>query len=131
MSAPSSPSAQPSVLVVEDEAIIRLGLAMDLEEAGFDVHEAENAEQAVMLLQDGTAVKAVITDLRMPGPMDGHGLALWISEHRPELPVIIASGYAVDLERELPAGFAVISKPYDSAQLVCTVARLTGASKSD
>lgn len=98
--------------------IIRVGLAMELEEAGFDIHEAANAEHAVMLLQNGTAVKLVITDARMPGPMDGHGLALWISEHRPELPVITASGYAVDLERGLPAGFPVMSKPYDTAQLV-------------
>lgn len=81
------------VLVVEDEPIIRFGLALHLEQSGFEVREAENAAQAIEILQEpGCLVDLVFSDVRMPGELDGLGLSRWIFENRPNIAVILASG---------------------------------------
>jgi|SRR5579859_6864524 len=89
---PAPPHKQ-VVLVVEDEPIIRFGLAVHLEQSGFQVIEAENAADAVAILQKpGCTVNLVFSDVRMPGKMDGIGLSRWIFENRPNIAVILASG---------------------------------------
>ena len=70
----------PMVLVVEDEAIIRLMLVDELEDAGFAVIEAEGADAAVAILRNGAKICAVVTDVKMPGSMDGLGLAAWMRD---------------------------------------------------
>ena len=108
-----------SVLLVEDEALIRMMLAGEFEDAGFAVHEAGCADEAVMLLEEGLEVALVVTDMRMPGQLDGLGLAAWLATHRPGLPVLIASGYATPPKTECvnPAIVAVVPKPYDPSNL--------------
>ncbi len=70
----------PVVLVVEDEAIIRMLLIDELEDAGFVVMEAEGADAAVVILSNGATIGVVVTDVRMPGSMDGLGLAAWMRD---------------------------------------------------
>ena len=114
------------ILIVEDEALIRAGLVLEFEIAGYHVHEAASADEAVVLLQSGLALGAVVTDLRMPGRLDGMGLVAWLREHRPGLPVIVATGYPIDLKHE-PYGAAisaVISKPYRASEIVSVLAQL-------
>ncbi len=113
-----------SVLLVEDEALIRMTLAVEFEDNGFEVHEAGGADEAVSLLGAGLEVAAVITDVRMPGRLDGIGLANWLTEHRPGLPVVIVSGYVAPSEiAGLNATVAAVrSKPYKPLDIVALVA---------
>jgi DNA-binding NtrC family response regulator len=112
-----------SVLLVEDEALIRLMLAGEFEDGGFEVHEAGSADGAVALLEAGLEVAAVVTDVRMPGSMDGLGLTAWLADRRPGLPVVIISGYvaASDAVGLNPAVAAVLSKPYNPTDIVALV----------
>jgi len=111
------PAQRQIVLVVDDEPIIRLGIALHLEQCGFDVREAESAEDAIAVLQEpGCVINLVFSDVRMPGKMDGVGLSRWIFENRPNIPVILASG---DIAKNTAihdlCGAETITKPYDYA----------------
>jgi len=108
-------SFQPLILIVDDEALLRMSLADSLRECGFFPIEACDADEAVEILQMDVEIDVVLTDARMPGTMDGFGLAKWIRENRPELPVFIASGYSgkFDLAEELCARETYFRKPYD------------------
>src|SRR5262245_21192751 len=87
--------SKPTVLLVEDEPLIRLAVADYLRECGFKVLEAGSADDALAIL---TATKpefridVLFSDVRMPGKLDGFGLARWVREHRPALPVLLGSG---------------------------------------
>ncbi len=102
------------VLVVEDEAIIRMMLVDALEDGGFLVVEAENADVAIAHLNSNPEIEVVITDVRMPGSMDGVGLARWMRVERPAIPIIITSGFATppDIASINPAISLVVPKPY-------------------
>ena len=113
----------PAVLVVEDEAIIRMMLVDELDDAGIPVIEAEGADEAVAIMSNGASIRAVVTDVRMPGTMDGLGLAAWMRHRAPDIPIIITSGLATQLDCAAinPAITGVVSKPYrpeDVASLV-------------
>lgn len=83
-----------SVLVVEDETLIRL-LAIDsLKDAGFDAIGAVHAAEAISILESGQPVDFVFTDIMMPGSTNGIGLGAWIRENRPQLPIAFTSGVA-------------------------------------
>jgi len=87
------PARKQVVLVVDDEPVIRLALAVHLEEKGFKVLEAGCAADAIAILQEpDSVVNLVFSDVRMPGEMDGIGLSRWIFENRPNIAVILASG---------------------------------------
>jgi DNA-binding NtrC family response regulator len=113
-------------MVVDDEAIIRMILADELSDAGFKVIEADGGDSAVHLLESGTAADVVVTDVRMPGQYDGLALARWMATHRPGVPVIVTSGYAVPAEVSATNGAiaAVLAKPYKSDEVVALVRRL-------
>lgn len=114
-----TPTGPAPILVVEDEALIRAGIVFDFEDAGFKVCEAASADEAIAMLENGTALSAVVTDLRMPGQVDGRFLVQWLAQHRPGLPVIVVSGCAADLEHNLALCVAaVVTKPYDGSALV-------------
>jgi len=118
------------VLLIEDEAITRAATAEALRNAGQEVLEAGNAEQALVLLADNPAIRLVIMDFVLPG-MDGLKLMDLIHHRRPKLPIILVSGY---LSQQ--AGDAIITasprakyfaKPFRPAVLVKTVQDLLGA----
>jgi CheY-like chemotaxis protein len=104
-----------TVLVVEDEALIRLAVADDLRACGFEVLEASSAPEAIELLVSGAPVDIVFSDIHMPGYIDGLGLARWISARRSEVSVVLTSaGYsASDLPREFRGSIPVVPKPYE------------------
>ncbi len=103
-----------AVLVVEDETMIRMMLVDELEYAGYAVIEAENADIAILKLQSHAEIGVVVTDVRMPGSMDGLGLATWMSEHRSWMPIIITSGLVtlLDVVALNPAIARIVGKPY-------------------
>ncbi len=111
-------SSQPAstVLVVEDEALVRLPIAEYLRDRGYHVLEAENAAEAIALVETA-AVDVVFSDVRMPGRMDGFALARWLREHHPDVPVLLTSGWT-GLDTAASQGVKVIPKPYSQAQVV-------------
>src|SRR5882724_3265093 len=81
-----------TILVVENEVLIRLAVAEYLRECGFRIVEAVNAAEAIRVLQmKHTLIDLVFSDLTMPGKLDGFGLAKWVRRHRPELQVLLVS----------------------------------------
>jgi len=100
--------------VVDDEPAIRGVLCEFLSECGLHPLAAEDAAHAIAIIEQGAGVDLVFSDVRMPGAMDGCGLARWILEHKPELPVILATG---DLGKANAAagltGIETFAKPYD------------------
>lgn len=123
-----SPRSVPQsiVLVVEDETIIRMLLVEDLESAGRTVIEAENADVAMAVLLENPDIGIVVTDVRMPGSIDGMGLAAWMREHRPAVPIVITSGFATmpDIDAINPAIARVIAKPYRTGDVTNYLASL-------
>jgi len=119
MSNPVTRSDLPSatVLVVEDEALVRMPIAEYLRDCGYNVLEAEDAGEAIGLVDSDEAVDVVFSDVRMPGDMDGFGLARWIRDHHPEVPVLLTSGYSTRRDAEAER-VRLIEKPYSQAQVV-------------
>lgn len=110
-----SPSpAGRTILVAEDEVLVRHDISEYLREHGFNVVEANSAAEAIQVLKDSLPVAAVFTDVRMPGTIDGIDLARYVQKHHPEIPVLITSGHMQSTE--LPSDLArLIDKPYDRA----------------
>jgi two-component system, response regulator PdtaR len=104
-----------TVLVVEDEAIIRDMVAEELEDAGFSVVIAMNADHAISILEHRLDILPVFTDIDMPGSMDGLKLAAAVRD-RPPIHIIITTGKARPLE--IPANALFIPKPYLGNNLV-------------
>lgn len=101
-----------SILVVEDDPIIRMD-AVDLcEDAGFSVHEAKNSSVALSLLQQHPDIRILFTDIEMPGDMDGLMLAHAVHNCCPTIKIIIASGKLKVAEDNLPSGSLFLQKPY-------------------
>ncbi|QUE91663.1 response regulator [Pseudomonas sp. SCA2728.1_7] len=109
-------SATPStILVVEDDNIVRMLIVDVLEELEFEVLEADGSEQALQVLKDATKhIDLMMTDVGLPG-MDGRQLATEARKLRPALPILFASGYAESID--VPAGMHVIGKPFSIDQL--------------
>lgn len=114
------------ILVVEDEALIRMGAAQMLEDAGYAVLEAGNAHEAIEILHDRNDVRAVFTDVNMPGSWDGMRLARMIRRRWPPIHLIVTSGLVSHESANLPPGARFIRKPYDIAQVTRMLRDLLG-----
>ena len=100
------------VLVVEDEFLLRLEAVDFLEEAGFVVHQASDADEAIALLELHVDIQVVFTDIHMPGSMDGLKLAHYVRGRWPPIKLFIASGLARPLLEQRPIGCGFAGKPY-------------------
>ncbi len=121
-----SPHQSTRILVVEDEFLIRLTLVEALGDEGFDVLEAESGDDALPMLQADPGISLLLTDIQLPGSLDGRSLALRAREERPSLPVLYMTG------RPDPAAEAAgsaneryISKPYTLTDICAAVRSLT------
>ena len=117
---------RPVVLVVEDELLIRTNAVDMLRDAGFDVIEAVNADEAIMILEGGSTIDVVFTDVQMPGSMDGLKLAAAVRNRWPPIKIVATSGVLKVGEDDLPAGSRFLPKPYSPSQIVVTLRELTG-----
>lgn len=99
------------VLVVEDEPLVRMGIVDHLEEEGFAVLEAANADDAIAILSKNTTI--LFTDIDMPGEVDGIKLAAAVRDRWPPIKIVITSGHRRPLASDLPAGAQFFSKPYN------------------
>jgi CheY-like chemotaxis protein len=117
---------RPVVLVVEDEFLLRMHAAEMIEEAGFEVVEAGNADQAIGILEVRFDITIVFTDIQMPGSMDGLKLAAAIRGRWPPIKIVATSGLVRIGKDELPEGGRFLPKPYNAAQIASTLRELTG-----
>nr|WP_241749728.1 response regulator [Pseudoroseomonas aerophila] len=108
------------MLLVEDAFLVRLVAKEALEKDGFEVLEAQNASEAIQVLESQDHVDIVVTDVRMPGKGDGVDVAVHARARFPEIPVIMTSGYADGVEDRLDQLFLIVftlAKPYKLDQL--------------
>ena len=98
-----------TIMVVEDELLLRLDLANQLHSAGFEVIEAQSADEALKLLATKIDVDLILTDIRMPGQIDGLGLVSFVQRQDRRIKIVILSAY-VDADSESP-GDASFAKP--------------------
>ena len=118
----------PKVLLVEDDETIRLVTSTALRDAGFEVIEAKTGDEAILLLADPDDIDALFTDVRLPGTLDGIDLAHETRKAFPQMPVVIASGYAAQLTQRLrglkpPPAF--LPKPVSLDKIVTTIRNMT------
>jgi CheY-like chemotaxis protein len=115
-----------TVLVVEDELMVRMPIAEYLRDCGYNVLEAANASEAIATVDAEGPVSLVFSDIRMPGKMDGVGLAEWFQSHHPKVPVLLTSGYnggRVVSDMLAPRN-RFIEKPYSQTQVARRIAAL-------
>jgi DNA-binding NtrC family response regulator len=112
---------QPVVLVVEDENLVRICVAMQLQEAGCAVIEAEDAAEAFREFEAHSGITTVFTDINMPGPFDGLSLVHKVFQLRSSVQLILTSGRGSPLGHEMPAGAHFLPKPYDCTSLAALI----------
>lgn len=112
------------VLVVEDNALIRLG-ALDLvRSAGYEALEACDADEAIRILESRDDIDLVFTDVQMPGTMDGLKLSHYIRDRWPPVKLLVASGMTILEESSLPMGSMFAPKPYNDHEIIDKMAQL-------
>jgi len=117
------------ILIVEDEVLIRLVIADYLRHCGYRVVEAASAEEAKLVLEEGDLdVELVLSDVEMPGSMDGFGLARWVRENRPGIDVILAGtpSRAAAAAGSLCDAGPNLTKPYEPQTVVDRIRNLMG-----
>jgi CheY-like chemotaxis protein len=125
---PAPPGAGRTILVAEDEVLVRHDISEYLRSNGFNVVEANGAAEAIQVLKDAIDVALVFTDVRMPGTADGIDLARYVQKHHPQIPVLITSGHIPSAELPEDLG-RLIDKPYDRAHVMqAIVEALSGQS---
>jgi CheY-like chemotaxis protein len=102
----------PVVLVVEDEALLRMLAVEVLEEAGFIAIEARDADEAIVLLESRTDITLLFTDINMPGSMDGLKLAHAVRERWPPIKILVVSGKQRLQILRSPVEQVLVGKPY-------------------
>jgi len=112
---------QSTVLLVEDEPLIRLFIAELLEDAGFRVVEAANAVEALVILEAGLPVNVLLTDVDMPVGCNGFELAHKVHECWPEAEILIITGRQWPAYGDLPPGAAFLAKPCPNEAIVSHV----------
>lgn len=115
---------RPVILVVEDEAIIRINAADIIEQAGYEVIEASNGDEALRLLERRPDIRVVYTDVDMPGgSLNGLALAALARDRWPPIGIIVTSGHFAVRESEIPPRGVFFSKPVDEGKLLGALQR--------
>ncbi len=106
------------ILVVEDEALIRMQGVDMLEDAGYTVLEAQSADEAIALLEDGSEVRLMFSDVDMPGSMDGVALAELVHGRWPKIRLLLTSGHHHIADADLPDDGQFVPKPYSNEAII-------------
>ncbi|MFK0335539.1 response regulator [Rhizobium sp. NPDC090275] len=114
-----------TVLVVEDEPLTRLSIVAGLEDEGFIVFEAANADDAITVLEANLEIQLVFTDVDMPGTMDGLRLAAFVRDRWPPIHIIVTSGHSSPDPAFLPVNAPFFSKPYRPEDIFSEIRRMT------
>lgn len=113
-----SSTEKPAVLVVEDEALIRMFAAEIAADAGFRCIEAARADEALRKLEQDDGIGIVFTDIHMAGSMDGLQMAHLVRDRWPPVRFLIVSGHTRLAPDQIPAESRFFSKPYDADDIV-------------
>jgi DNA-binding NtrC family response regulator len=117
---PVAPRAEGTILAIEDNREVADVTARMLEDIGYRVLRAQNAADALLLLQRNSNIDLVFSDIVMPGAMNGLALAREISTRFPKMPVVLTSGYS-DAIQTVRSQFAILRKPFQAADLERTL----------
>jgi signal transduction histidine kinase/CheY-like chemotaxis protein len=116
-----SPAASRLVLLVEDDADVRTVLRRQLTELGYMVIEAQNGEEAIAIIDSVSELGVLVSDIVMPGAMDGRRLAALARERRPDLRTVLVTGYADGLDTQADRPFALLRKPCTKEELAAAI----------
>lgn len=114
-----------TVLVVEDETLLRMDTVQELSNMGLDVMEAANAREAIKIFKAGHRFECLFTDVDMPGDKDGLELAGLVKSAWPPIEVIVTSGHRDVKQSDLPEDGVFVGKPYSPEAINDLVRRLT------
>ncbi|MGO4525792.1 response regulator [Microvirga sp. 2MCAF35] len=120
---------QPVVLLVEDEPLVRLTQVDILREAEFWVVEAQDADEAFELLKTRPDISVVLTDVDMPGSIDGFEFARLVRQGWPEVGVLVISGKADPGPGDMPPNAAFLHKPILPDDLVAALTQVMAATQ--
>jgi DNA-binding NtrC family response regulator len=119
----TAPTTSHTILVVEDEALIRMIAVETLEDAGYQVLQAANSQEAIeVLLGHSERISVLMTDVHMPGETNGIGLVQYVKRRYPHIRTLIVSGKAH--RGDVPAATIFVPKPYSYEILVDAIYRL-------
>lgn len=114
-------SAQRTILVVEDELLIRMSAVASLEDAGFLVLEARHSAEALAILARHDEISILMTDVCMPGLMDGLALIARVQIDHPAIRSIVASGNTSAAQAHDAGAWGFVAKPYLSKTMLQAV----------
>jgi len=107
-----------TVLVVDDDMLVCFDLAQRLENEGYNVLTAANADKAIAILERRDDIRTIFTDIDMPGSMDGLKLAAAVRDKWPPVNIIVTTGMTAPPREALPRGSMFIPKPYRHRQVL-------------
>jgi CheY-like chemotaxis protein len=111
-----------SVLVVEDDPLLRMCTAEMISECGFEVLEAEDADRALeVLAAEADHIVVLVTDVRMPGQLDGVALANFVTKNWPNIRVLVTSGFDDGRRQQLAEGVRFLPKPWRALDVITYV----------
>ncbi len=116
---------RPVVLIVEDEFLLRMDAIDMIREAGFEVVEARNGDEAIEILETRADITVVFTDIQIPGSMDGLKLARAVCGRWPPIKIVATSGRVGIGPTDLPDGSRFLPKPYNPMQVTDVLRELT------
>ena len=114
------------VLVVEDEMVLRMRAVDMVEDAGYTSVEAVDADQAVAILESRSDIALLLTDIQMPGSMDGLGLAHSVHDRWPPIKIILVSGQLKLANLDIPAGSRFFGKPLEAKVMIAQMQSMIG-----
>jgi CheY-like chemotaxis protein len=117
---------RPLVLIVEDDPLILIHSRLALEDAGFEALPVRDAGEALDRLAERRDIRAVFTDVKMPGKLDGLALARRVRSERPEVEIVVTSGSTRVETGDLPLGARFLPKPYTAFQVTRALASIAG-----
>jgi two-component system, response regulator PdtaR len=121
----------PSVLIVEDDVLLRMATVDEFREGGFFVDEAANGDEALAMLRCSSNIDAVFSDVRMPGTIDGIGLTVWIKQHCPRIKVFLTSGTLEAFSTNHPVADGYFPKPYVTTEVERAIRRMCERDETD
>jgi two-component sensor histidine kinase/ActR/RegA family two-component response regulator len=122
----AQPLTLPTVLIVEDEMMLRMRAVNIVEEAGFTPIEAVSADEALAILEARSDISLLFTDIQMPGSMDGLKLAFAVRERWPDINIILVSGQVTLSDAEKPPESRFFGKPLVAEQIIAQLQEMIG-----
>src|SRR3954471_15656500 len=117
---------KPTVLIVEDEMLLRMRAVDIVEDAGFTPLEAVNAEDALVLLESRSDIDLLFTDIQLPGSMNGLKLAYAVHERWPTIKIILVSGQVTPGEADRPTDSRFFAKPVEVQHMTAELQDMIG-----